>query len=436
MNKDANNKSFVPVDFTKKWQGRAILLVDLDAFFASVEQLDHPDWRGKPVIVGGSAENGGVVSTCSYEAREFGVRSAQPSAIAKQLCPDAIWTFGNFGRYKEVSEQIMQILYDETPFVEQVSIDEAFMDVTPTRVNTEHPADIAKRIQKRVENLGVTCSIGVGTSKSIAKVASDIDKPRGLTVVFPGSERAFLNPLSIRKMSGIGKKSEKLLNEYGIYTLKDLAEADVAILKKVFGINATMMQDRALGKNDSDVNPIHIIKSISNESTFPIPLSKETEIKSAIKTLADNVCRRLRKKHLKGTTVTLRIKYLNMHSRTAQCKVMPTDNEMQLYPALFVLLDDVWHEGISVKLLGVGVSSFNIEDQTADTLFDLYNADITSKQQKLEINTKKIHKHVRLTAATDVLKDKYGEDSIKYGHELRNKENTTHSSSKNPADYR
>ena len=176
-----DNDAYLP-----PWEGPAILLVDLDAFFASVEQLDHPAWRGKPVIVGGDADAHGVVSTCSYEARAFGVRSAMASSLARALCPEAIWTHGHFHRYREVSAAIMAILRDETPHVQQVSIDEAFMDVTPTAVNTEHPVLVAQRIQERVAALGVTCSIGVGTSKSVAKIASDRDKPRGAPPGFWG----------------------------------------------------------------------------------------------------------------------------------------------------------------------------------------------------------------------------------------------------------
>ena len=193
------------------WSGRAILLVDLDAFFASVEQLDHPAWRGKPVMVGGDAHRHGVVSTCSYEARAFGVRSAMPASTAARLCPDAIWTPGHFDRYREVSRQVMAILHDETPLVQQVSIDEAFVDVTPNSLNTEHPVAIALRIQKRVAQLGVTCSIGVGTTKAVAKIASDQDKPRGITVVYPGTEGAFMAPLPVRDLSGIGPAAEAAL---------------------------------------------------------------------------------------------------------------------------------------------------------------------------------------------------------------------------------
>ena len=151
------------------WEGPAILLVDLDAFFASVEQLDHPGWRGKPVIVGGDSDKRGVVSTASYEARKYGVHSAMPSSQAKRLCPDAIWTRGHFDRYRQMSDTIMGILRDESPFVQQVSIDEAFVDVTPNEINHEHPVSIARRIQARVKDLGVTCSVGVGSSKTIGR---------------------------------------------------------------------------------------------------------------------------------------------------------------------------------------------------------------------------------------------------------------------------
>ena len=177
-----------------EWDGPAIGLLDLDAFFASVEQLDHPEWRGLPVIVGGSADHRGVVSTASYEARRYGVHSGMPSAQARRLCPNAIWTQGNFTRYREVSAAVMDILTSETPLVEQVSIDEAFFDVTPGRFSRENPIQICRRVQTRVARLGVNCSIGLGVNKTVAKIASERDKPRGLTVVFPGTEGPFWLP--------------------------------------------------------------------------------------------------------------------------------------------------------------------------------------------------------------------------------------------------
>lgn len=229
------------------WRGPAVLLMDLDAFFASVEQMDHPEWKGKPVIVGGSPERRGVVSTCSYEARTYGVHSAMPSSQAARLCPHAIWTEGHFGRYRELSDKVMTILYDESPLLMQVSIDEAFLDISPTRVNRTHPVLVAKRIQQKVDALGISCSIGLGSSKSVAKVASNMEKPHGITVVWPGTEAQFLAPLPVGEMSGVGPVAQRRLKQFGIRTLRDLAAADEAALQGVFGKNAQLMRDRARG---------------------------------------------------------------------------------------------------------------------------------------------------------------------------------------------
>ena len=318
------------------WEGPAILLVDLDAFFASVEQLDHPAWRGKPVIVGGDADAHGVVSTCSYEARAFGVRSAMASSLARALCPEAIWTHGHFHRYREVSAAIMAILRDETPHVQQVSIDEAFMDVTPTAVNTEHPVLVAQRIQERVTALGVTCSIGVGTSKSVAKIASDRDKPRGLTVVFPGTEAAFLEKLPVRTLSGVGAAAERTLLSHGVRTLGAMGRADGALLRKIFGKNGEMMRDRALGRDRSEVAEDDEVKSVSNEVTYAHDLETREDIMAALSTISAKVGRRLRRKGLKGRTVAVKMRYDNRTTRSAQCAlVVPTDDDI---PSLIAML--------------------------------------------------------------------------------------------------
>ncbi|WP_241157021.1 DNA polymerase IV [Adlercreutzia sp. ZJ304] len=410
-----------------EWKAPAILLVDLDAFFASVEQLDHPEWRGKPVIVGGKASSRGVVSTCSYEARAYGVRSAMPAAIAERLCPDAIWTHGHFDRYKKLSSQVMAILRDETLLVQQVSIDEAFMDVSPTRVNKEHPVNIAKRIIKRVDALGITCSIGVGTSKSIAKIASDMDKPHGLTVVYPGSERIFLDPLPIRTMSGIGPSAEKRLKAAGVNTLKDFAEASEVLLTSIFGKNAEMMRMRALGLNDSDIDTHDEVKSISKEITFAEDISTYTELKSALSTLTTQVARRLRLKNLRGRTITLRIRFSNMETHTIQTQLThPTDNDAVLIPVLLDLLKSVWEEGMHVRLVGVGISKFNENEVVQDSLFPEENESDKSLYEK----------HRSLSNATDNLKNRFGEKAVRFGHEILNEEKTTGTSSKNPADYK
>lgn len=368
-----------------------------------------------------------MVATCSYEARAYGVRSAMPASQATRLCPDAIWTHGHFSRYRQLSSQIMDILRDETPLVQQVSIDEAFVDVSPTRINREHPFSIATRIMSRVDELGVTCSIGVGTSKSIAKIASDMDKPHGLTVVYPGSERTFLDPLPIRIMSGIGPSAEKKLHASGIYTLKDLAEADGILLAKVFGKNAEMMRMRALGLNDSEVIVESDVKSISKEMTFSEDITDWDGLKSAVSTLTAQVTRRMRRKDLRGRTATLRIRFSNMETHTAQTQLdEPTDNDAVLIPALLELLKDAWQPGMRVRLLGVGLSRFDEIESMQTSLFDIENArkDIA------------IEKRRSLSDATDKLKDRFGEDAVLFGHEMRNAGKTTGTASKHPADYK
>ena len=417
------------------WEGSAILLVDLDAFFASVEQLDHPAWRGKPVIVGGDADKHGVVSTASYEARPYGVRSAMPSSTARRLCPDAIWTHGRFDRYREVSNAIMAILRSETPHVQQVSIDEAFLDVTPTAVNREHPVRVAQRIQRRVEELGVTCSIGAGTSKTIAKIASDMDKPRGLTVVYPGSERDFLAPLPVRVMSGIGASAEEKLKSRGIRTLGQLADADLRMLERVFGKLGRVMHVRANGGDDAPVEQDDAVKSVSNEMTFATDLTRREDVEAAIATMAAKVGRRLRRKGLRGRTLALRVKFDDLSVRSVQRQLpRPSDDELAYTPLLYAMVDEVWRPGTPLRLIGVGMSGFSEEGVVQESLFDV--AEAAPSADDVEPVVRDERKRRGLIEATDLVKDRFGEAAVRFGNELRNEENTTGSSSKNPADYK
>ncbi len=428
------------------WHGRAILLVDLDAFFASVEQLDHPEWRGKPVIVGGSADKRGVVSTASYEARKFGVHSAMPSWQAKRLCPNAIWTFGNYPRYSEMSRKVMNMIWDETPLVQQVSIDEAFADVTPGKRLGDHPVVIARRIKDRVSELGITCSVGVSTTKTISKIASDMDKPDGLVVVYPGEERAFLNPLPVGKISGIGKKSVEKLTTYGINTIGDLAEADEKLLHSIFGINAQMMLDRARGIENSPIETSRPVKSVSNEQTFERDLEERDEILAAIDMVSTKLGRRLRRKGLAGYTVTLKVRYHDLSIHTAQrTGSVKIDSEGQMTPVLHELLDEVWRSGIGLRLVGVGISEFGEKPEQL-SLFGMDDAELagldnangassgikartgtshsnletskraTGAKPKLEPSVQELQ---NIAKATDKVKDLFGEGAVRYGRELR-----------------
>ena len=416
------------------WAGRAILLVDLDAFFASVEQLDHPAWRGKPVIVGGDPTRRGVVSTASYEARAFGVHSAMPASVAARLCPDAFWTEGHFDRYREMSDKIMSIIRAETPFMQQVSIDEAFADVTPNAVNTEHPILIAQRIQRKVEELGVTCSIGVGTTKAIAKIASDMDKPRGLTVVWPGSESGFLGPLPVRALSGIGASSEKTLKLHGIETLGDLAAADEKLVARILGKNGRVMQMRARGEDDTVKFEEEAAKSVSNEVSFADYLSTRADIMAAIGSVAAKVGRRLRTKGLAGRTLSLRIRYANRQVRSVQRKLAhPIDDEIAMRPLLEEMLAELWSDGVEVRLVGVGVSDFNAD--AAPEQFSLFEDEETAERESRQ-NLMAAAKRKKLLEATDFVKDRFGEGALHYGRELRMAQNTTGTNAKNPADYK
>ncbi len=394
------------------WTGPAIGLLDLDAFFASVEMLDHPDWRGKPVIVGGSAERRGVVSTASYEARAYGVRSAMSSAQAQRLCSNAIWTPGNFQRYREVSSQVMAILADETPFVEQVSIDEAFFDVTPGRFAEEDPASICRRIAQRVSELGVSCSIGLGSNKTIAKIASERDKPRGLTVIAPGTEPSFLSPLPVRAMSGIGSAVETQLKRCGIYTLGQLAQASDSILKPIFGCNSELMRLRAQGQEESSVSPIDVereIKSVSNERTFPQDLTNISDVKAALQLLGESIGARLRKKGLAGRTVTLKLKYSWGSSKTAQRKLAhPTDDENIFVPIAIELLEGLWGKDTHVRLAGLALSDFDLKEGVQTDLFC-----------ELDERGAQASERRNLSVTMDKVRERFGHDAVTFGRAAR-----------------
>ncbi len=450
------------------WDAPALLLVDLDAFFASVEQLDHPAWRGKPVIVGGDPDKHGVVATASYEARAYGVHSAMPSATARRLCPQALWTSGHFDRYREVSSQVMDILLEESPHLEQVSIDEAFLDISPTPLNTEHPLAVAQRIQRRVADLGITCSIGLGTSKTVAKIASDMDKPQGLTAVFPGREQGFLSPLPIRAMSGVGARAEEELTRRGITTLGQLACAPASLLQSLWGKNAEMMRLRCLGREMAPVISDDEIKSVSNEITLAEDLTTFAQVAAAVDTMAAKVGRRLRRKGLKGRTLGLKLRFADRSTRSMQRRLStPEDNEHRFMPVLHQMIEELWKPGQVVRLVGVSLTGFQDELIIQESLFDGDPFDTSTADQPSRTSrspspsddgeasgsatsgaTTRTTQHPRhsfvlsseqgrhLAQATDRVKDRFGEAAVFFGRELILRDKTTGSTAKNPEDYR
>jgi DNA polymerase-4 len=398
---------------SEPWIGRAILHVDLDAFFAAVEQLDHPEWRGKPVIVGGDPGRRGVVSTCSYEARAFGVRSAMSSARAVVLCPDAIWTHGSFERYHEISRAVRAIFADESPRVQPVSIDEAYLDVTPGVFSAEHPVAVARRIRARVADLGVTCSVGVSASKSVAKIASDHDKPDGLTVVCPGEEANFLAPLPVRAMPGIGPRSAEHLESLGVRTLGDIAALDDATARQVLGSHGSELVRRASGVDERDVHDNAAVKSVSNERTFATDVRTPDEVDGALATLAAKVGQRLRRKGLSGRTVTVKLRFSDFSTKTVRRTVaVSADDERVFLPIARELVRSAWSPGIGLRLLGVGISGFDDKAVQLDLLSDAETPLDTPRTMPTD-------ERERLVRGIDAVKEKFGDAAVRFGREVK-----------------
>jgi DNA polymerase-4 len=290
-------------------QSKHIIHLDLDAFYPSVEVLENPALKGKPVIVGGSKERG-VVSSASYEARTFGVHSAQPMAQAMRRCPDGIFLPVRMSRYKEVSRRVFEIFHGFTPLVEPVSIDEAFLDVTGSTRIFGPPENIAKMIKKTIlTQTGLTVSAGIAPSKFVAKIASDIDKPDGLTVVSLSGVREFLDPLPVNKMWGVGKMTHLTLRRLNIRTFQELRRTTVTFLEKKFGKPGIKMHQLAMGVDDRDVMPEHDAKSMGHERTFPHDITSLYAAKKELLALSNKVARRMRHKGVTGNTITLKVKY-------------------------------------------------------------------------------------------------------------------------------
>jgi nucleotidyltransferase/DNA polymerase involved in DNA repair len=402
------------------WHGRAILHVDMDAFFAAVEQLDHPEWRGRPVIVGGSPEHRGVVSAASYEARPFGVRSAMPSARALRLCPDAVWAKPRFERYQELSSQVRAIFEDETPLVQPVSIDEAFLDVSPGQDAAEQPEAIALRIQSRIDSIGLSCSIGLATSKTVAKIASDADKPHGLVVVRPGEEAEFLAPMPVGVMSGIGPRTQRRLAELGIHALGDLAALDDGTSHDVLGSYGPTLVKRSRGIDTRPVRENEPAKSVSNERTFAEDVRARDEVESAIRALACRVGRRLRCKGVMGRTVTVKVRFSDFTTRTVQRTLeTPTDSETLFGPVAIALVHEVWSPGIGLRLLGVGVSGFSDRAEQMGLFEEAADGSAVDRRSGVPEDFHASRPQERLLRGIDAVRERFGDDAVRTGREMQ-----------------
>ena len=376
----------------------SILHADLDAFYASVEQRDNPALRGRPVVVGGDPDSRGVVAACSYEAREYGIHSAMPLRRAARLCPHAVFVKGRHDVYGEVSRAVMDIFHGCTPLVEPISLDEAFLDVFGCERRYGSPEDVARDIRRRVlAEQGLTISIGVATSKSVAKIASDMCKPDGLLLIEPGQERGFLAPLPVGRIWGVGPRTEERLGALGIETVEQLADRDEGELVRHFGKFGWRLHELARGVDVRPVSSESLRKSVGNERTFPEDVGELQILSTELLGLSDEVARRLRSHDLQGRVVTLKIRQADFSTVTRR-RTLPdhTDDGGTIYDVANVLMRTGFRPGIGYRLLGVHVSDFAAEDvrQLKMPLFGDERAN-------------------RLNAAVDGLESKFGKDSIR-----------------------
>jgi len=340
---------------------RKIIHVDMDAFYASVEQLDNPQLRGKPVAVGGN-EIRGVVSAASYEARKYGVRSAMSGYLAKKNCPDLIFVRPRFDRYKEISNKIRKIFHEYTDLVEPLSLDEAYLDVTQNKKGNPSATLIAQEIRKRIyEELGLTASAGISVNKFVAKIASDYNKPNGQKTVNPDEVISFLEDLPIRKFYGVGKVTTEKMYQLGIFTGLDLKGKSIDFLEKHFGKSGKFYYYVVRGIHNSEVKSEHIAKSVATEHTFNENLSSEIFMLEKLEVIAGELERRLKKYQIAGKTVTLKIKYSDFTLQT-RSKTLPyfiSDKALLFETTKELLFQERMKN--SVRLLGISLNNLNTE---------------------------------------------------------------------------
>jgi len=349
---------------------RKIIHVDMDAFYASVEQLDNPELRGKPVAVGGSGKRG-VISAASYEARKFGVKSAMAGNLAVKLCPELIFTKPRFERYSEISKQVKKIFFDYTSLVEPLSMDEAYLDVTENKKGNPSATLIAREIRERIfKEVGLTASAGISVNKFIAKVASDFNKPNGQKTVNPEDVIPFLEMLDIRKFYGIGKVTAEKMYQLGIFTGKDLKLKSVAFLSEKFGKSGTYYYNVVRGIHNSEVKSNRIRKSLAAERTFNENLSSEIFMVEKLNHIAEEVSRRLQSSKVAGKTITLKIKYSDFTLQT-RSKTLPyyiSDKTIILEQAKLLLYQESLKN--SVRLLGISMSNLNTKSSSIKASVD------------------------------------------------------------------
>jgi len=380
---------------------RTILHVDMDAFFAAVEQRDHPEFRGKPLIVGSDPKGGkgrGIVATCSYEARRFGVHSAQPISQAWRLCPSGIYVHPEMDKYARTSDRIMSILFAFTDLVEPVSIDEAFLDVTGCRRLFGSGENIARKIKECIrEHEGLNASVGVASNKFVAKVASDLQKPDGLVIVQPGTEKQFLDPLPIGRLWGVGKKTEGTLLKIGLSRIGQLAAMERAELVRRLGAAGAQLWELAHGIDDRPVSPEEGFKSVGHEITFEHDVEDVQVLHDTLLRLTEKVAQRLRRNRVRAHTVTVKYREADFSTYTRRETLRePLDTTEAIFPLAWKLLGPMLRRGKRARLLGVYGSNLASEE----------------KRRQLELFDGGERRDRRLAGALDDITRRYGDGAI------------------------
>jgi DNA polymerase IV len=388
---------------------RTIFHVDMDAFFVSVEELYDPSLKGKAVVVGGQRNERGVVSAASYEARKFGVHSALPLRTAAKLCPQAIFIDGHPERYRECSEKVFDVLAAFSPQVEMASIDEAYLDMTGTARLHGPPLQAAHKLHQRMkEDTRLNCSIGIGSSRLIAKVSSGQAKPNGVLWIVPGEESKFLAPLDVREIPGVGKVMESHLHELGIKKVGDLARLEESDLEERFGKWGLALAGKARGEDaggwfDAEVGERTEAKSISHEHTYNEDTADSSQLEATLMRLSEMVGRRLREAKLCARTLQLKLRYKDFSTITrAHTLSSPTQLDGEIFDQVRTLFRKNWKQGTQVRLLGVHASSFEGQPEQIDLLEG-------GRQQRWK----------DALAAADRLRDKFGESSVKLAAGMR-----------------
>ncbi|MCA9003692.1 MAG: DNA polymerase IV [Planctomycetaceae bacterium] len=388
---------------------RTILHVDMDAFYASIEERDHPELQGQPIIVGGQAEHRGVVSAANYPARKFGVHSAMPMKTARQLCPQAHFFPVRMSDYAEVSQSLQKIFRKYTPLVEPLSLDEAFLDVSGSQLLFGNGREIATSIKQEVrQSLHLIASVGVAPNKFLAKIASDADKPDGLVVVDPDQIQEFLDPLPVSRVWGIGKVATQRFNRLGIQTISQLRVLELPVLTELFGDQGSHLWNLAQGLDDRAVVPERQAKSISRETTFSSDVNDQEILRTVLISLVEDVARRLRKNKLRGKTIQLKIRYDDFSTFTRSITIsQPTDLTREIeQSALLMLEQKLPDRPLSIRLIGVGVTGFQSGSRQQKSLFD------EEDQQKFS----------RLDQVKDQIANRFGSDSIIRGNRILNED--------------